>query len=159
MWYTKRIVKEVRRGMKRFIPIIFGIIFVVFLSGCGKKQTVEEAQEPISMESLSAVTTEAKTALPDSKTQQVQTAPIELEPLPPAGPYKPTVQEIQTALKNAGFYTGAIDGKKGPLTTKATEEFQKSKGLKVDGKVGPKTWIALSAYLNPPVEASSNKTQ
>ncbi len=145
--------------MKKLVLIIFGIVFVVYLSGCGKKQTMEEAQEVISMESLSAVNTETKTALPDSKIQQTQSAPVELEPLPPPGPYKPTIQEIQTALKNSGFYAGAIDGKKGPMTTKATEEFQKAKGLQADGKVGPKTWAALSSYLNPPVETSSNKIQ
>ncbi|MCX5716492.1 MAG: peptidoglycan-binding domain-containing protein, partial [Candidatus Omnitrophica bacterium] len=45
-------------------------------------------------------------------------------------------KQIQTALKNAGLYIGQIDGKIGPLTKKAIEEFQKSNGLKVDGKVG-----------------------
>jgi peptidoglycan hydrolase-like protein with peptidoglycan-binding domain len=71
-----------------------------------------------------------------------------LEPLPPSGPYKPTDKEIQAALKNAGYYTGAIDGKIGPKSKKAIEDFQKANGLKVDGKVGPKTWAALSSYLN-----------
>jgi murein L,D-transpeptidase YcbB/YkuD len=56
-------------------------------------------------------------------------------------------KEIQTALKNAGFYTGAIDGKVGPKTTAAIKEFQKAKALKVDGKVGPKTWAELEKYL------------
>jgi N-acetylmuramoyl-L-alanine amidase len=50
-------------------------------------------------------------------------------------------------LKNAGFYTGMVDGKIGPRTKKAIEEFQKFKGLKVDGKVGPKTWAELEGYL------------
>jgi peptidoglycan hydrolase-like protein with peptidoglycan-binding domain len=77
---------------------------------------------------------------------------LKLEPLPPAGPYKPTAEEIQTALKNAGYYNGAIDGKLGPMSKKAIEEFQKANGLQVDGKVGPKTWLALSSHLNPPVE-------
>ena len=56
-------------------------------------------------------------------------------------------QQIQTALKNAGFYTGKIDGKIGPGSKKAIEDFQQSKGLKADGKVGPKTWTALEQYL------------
>ncbi len=57
-------------------------------------------------------------------------------------------KKVQTALKNAGFYNGAIDGKFGPMSKKAVEEFQKSKGLKVDGKIGPKTWGELEKYLN-----------
>ena len=56
--------------------------------------------------------------------------------------------DIQKALKNAGLYTGAIDGKIGPKTKRAIEEFQKSKGLKVDGKVGPKTWAELEKNLS-----------
>lgn len=57
------------------------------------------------------------------------------------------VKDIQTALKNTGFYNGAIDGKLGPKTKKAIEEFQKSKGLKADGKVGTKTWVELQKFL------------
>ena len=56
-------------------------------------------------------------------------------------------KDIQAALKNAGFYTGAIDGKIGPKTKSAILEFQKAKALKVDGKVGPKTWAELEKYL------------
>ncbi len=57
-------------------------------------------------------------------------------------------QKIQTALKNAGVYNGAIDGKIGPASKRAIEAFQKSNGLKADGKVGPKTWAALEPYLS-----------
>ncbi len=65
-------------------------------------------------------------------------------------------QQIQTALKNAGFYTGKIDGKIGPGSKKAIEAFQTSKGLKADGKVGPKTWTALEAYLNSSSSSSAS---
>ncbi len=56
-------------------------------------------------------------------------------------------RDIQAALKKAGFYAGAIDGKIGPRTKQAILDFQKSKGLKADGKVGPKTWAELEKYL------------
>lgn len=55
--------------------------------------------------------------------------------------------DVQRALSAAGFYSGAIDGKIGALTQKAISDFQKSKGLKVDGIVGDKTWTALQGYL------------
>lgn len=58
-----------------------------------------------------------------------------------------TVKDIQNALKNAGFDPGAIDGKPGPRTQQAVKEFQRTKGLKVDGKVGPQTWGELNKYL------------
>lgn len=61
--------------------------------------------------------------------------------------FKPTTKEIQTALKNAGFDPGSIDGKMGPRTRQAIKDFQKSKGFVPDGVVGPKTWSGLGKYL------------
>ena len=60
---------------------------------------------------------------------------------------KPTPRRIQTALKNAGYYTGSVDGKVGPQTKQAVKEFQRTHGLSADGKVGPKTWTQLAQYL------------
>ena len=69
---------------------------------------------------------------------------------------KPTIEKIQQALKNAGLYQGDVDGKLGPRTKKAIEEFQSQNGLTADGKVGPRTWAKLSAHLTnaAPQEAS-----
>ena len=54
-----------------------------------------------------------------------------------------TVRQIQTALKNRGYYTGKVDGIFGKITTAAVKKFQKDRGLKVDGIVGPATMKAL----------------
>lgn len=62
-------------------------------------------------------------------------------------PEKPTMSQIQEALKNANLYQGKVDGVTGPKTRKAIEDFQAQHGLKVDGKVGPKTWQKLGQYL------------
>lgn len=61
--------------------------------------------------------------------------------------FRPTTKEIQSALKNAGFDPGSLDGKVGPRTRQAIKDFQKSKGLVPDGVVGPKTWTSLGKYL------------
>ena len=61
---------------------------------------------------------------------------------------RPSVENIQQALQNAGLYQGKIDGVLGPKTKRAIEEFQTQNGLSVDGKVGPKTWEKLGSYLN-----------
>ncbi len=109
-----------------------------------------EELQPITMESLSAVSGPVTPApevvkAPDAK--MITAASVkEALPLPPQGPYKPASIEIQTALKNAGFYAGNLDGKIGPKSKKAIEDFQKANGLKADGKVGPKTWEVLSKY-------------
>ena len=59
-----------------------------------------------------------------------------------------TNKDIQTALKNAGFYNGPIDGKIGRNTKKAIEDFQAANNLKVDGAAGSKTKGLLIKYLN-----------
>ena len=57
-------------------------------------------------------------------------------------------RQMQTTLKNAGFYKGPIDGKLGKQTKKAIVQFQKANGLKADGIIGEKTTAELSKYLN-----------
>lgn len=156
--------------MKKFIFIILMLGLVSYLVGCGKKQEpISETQEPISMEELGkfstvtasipeagaktapAVIVTPSSALLPSETRMAEAKALggKLEQLPPSGPYKPATKEIQTALKNAGFYTGIIDGKAGPMTKKAVEDFQNANSLEADGKVGPKTWEVLGKYLNP----------
>lgn len=58
-----------------------------------------------------------------------------------------SVRQIQTALKNAGFYKGPIDGKMGPRTKEALKDFQKSNGLTSDGIAGKQTCAKLTMYL------------
>lgn len=53
------------------------------------------------------------------------------------------VKQIQTKLKNWGYYKGNIDGIYGSQTLKAVKDFQKKNGLAVDGIVGEKTLAAL----------------
>lgn len=60
----------------------------------------------------------------------------------------PSATQIQTALKNAGAYSGEVDGKIGTQTKKAIRAFQKEHKLVADGKVGSKTWAVLSPYLD-----------
>lgn len=58
----------------------------------------------------------------------------------------PTPQQLQAALKKAGFYNGPIDGKIGERTTKAIKDFQKANGLVADGVAGKQTWSRLKKY-------------
>lgn len=53
------------------------------------------------------------------------------------------VVQIQTRLKNWGYYTGNVDGIFGYQTYMAVRYFQSKNGLKVDGIVGPQTLAAL----------------
>lgn len=49
------------------------------------------------------------------------------------------VINIQTRLKNWGYYSGGVDGIYGSQTEKAVRSFQKKHGLTVDGICGPAT--------------------
>ncbi|MCM8799457.1 MAG: peptidoglycan-binding protein [Candidatus Omnitrophica bacterium] len=59
----------------------------------------------------------------------------------------PSAKEIQTALKNAGFYDGEIDGQIGSKTKEAIIKFQEANKLTADGVVGSRTWELLRKYL------------
>ena len=52
------------------------------------------------------------------------------------------------ALKNAGYYSGKVDGVKGRNTKRAIKAFQRDHGLVSDGVAGKKTWDLLSKYLS-----------
>jgi len=60
---------------------------------------------------------------------------------------RPSVKQIQKALKNAGYNPGSIDGKFGRQTREAIKDYQRANNLKPDGKVGKKTWKSLRKYL------------
>ena len=72
---------------------------------------------------------------------------------------KPKTSEVQRALKNAGFYQGALDGKMGPRTRQAVKEFQRVHGLHDDGVVGRATWSKLRAYAELSGGGEPNPTQ
>ena len=56
---------------------------------------------------------------------------------------RPSVRDIQLALKRQGYDPGPIDGKMGAQTKAAIKAFQRSHGLEPDGVVGRKTWARL----------------
>ena len=67
------------------------------------------------------------------------------------------VKQIQTKLKNWGYYNGSVDGIYGSKTTEAVKYFQRKNGLKVDGIAGEKTLKALGINsTNSTTSANSN---
>jgi len=158
-------------NMKRniFLPIV--IVGLVFLTGCAAK---EEATDETSWETpeKTGTYTTAGAAVDASKMQMqaqaAQTKALEefktaaqeqqaaaTAPMTPAtaatttvANEQPTGENIQKALAAAGLYNGKIDGVIGPMSEQAIKNFQTQKGLTADGKVGPKTWEALKAYLS-----------
>ena len=142
---------------KRFLMVALTALVVlpIVFFGCKGKVEKTAPDTSVTMPEALAPSTETVASIEPAQTVATETIP------PSAAPglaRRPVIQQavqaqdargkdIQTALKNAGFYTGTVDGKIGPKTKKAIEEFQKAKGLKVDGKVGPRTWADMETYL------------
>lgn len=57
---------------------------------------------------------------------------------------------IQSALKKAGYYQGAVDGKVGSGTKQAIKNFQRDNGLTPDGVCGRQTWSRLQGFAEGP---------
>ncbi|MBU2102431.1 MAG: peptidoglycan-binding domain-containing protein [Candidatus Omnitrophota bacterium] len=131
--------------------LLLCIIFVAGLAGCattGKTKTDQCVE-------LQARISEMESQL-DQRESEIRNLEDELSRVrgetrtadnPLVENSKPTSRNIQVALRAAGFYNGAVDGKIGKKTKEAIEEFQKANGLKADGKVGPQTWAKLKKYL------------
>ena len=67
------------------------------------------------------------------------------------------VAQVQTRLKNWGYYFGTVDGVYGSKTEEAVRFFQRKNGLSVDGQVGNQTLAALG--LNPSGAVSAGQSQ
>lgn len=157
------------RHLKIALVAFLGLTLVT--TGCKKKADEANLVTNTGFDSLQ---TEDLAQLPQASNAATQQAAIEVLPIETAPVTAPLAanapsavmsaeglsyqQKIQTALKNAGLYNGAIDGKIGPATRKAIETFQKSNNLKVDGKVGPKTWAALEPYFNGQASGAEAQT-
>jgi peptidoglycan hydrolase-like protein with peptidoglycan-binding domain len=68
----------------------------------------------------------------------------------------PQVLEMQKMLRRAGFDTGPLDGKFGPITQRAVKAFQKAMGAKADGSMEKSQLTKLGSM--PPSQASTFNT-
>ncbi|MFA6280933.1 MAG: peptidoglycan-binding domain-containing protein [Candidatus Omnitrophota bacterium] len=146
--------------------LVYLVVFALTFSVSCAKKAEKKVDAPLESEIISLetnpVTLDAqpqgtimttKEGVPVEMGKDALSAQIPVETA--SAPEKPSAENIQTALKNAGLYTGNVDGKIGPKTKKAIEEFQQQNGLTADGKVGLKTWDKLRTYLNKSAESAS----
>ena len=66
------------------------------------------------------------------------------------------VKQIQTKLKNWGYYYGEVDGIYGSKTLSAVKSFQKKNGLTVDGIAGTQTLNAMGITSSSNNSSQSN---
>lgn len=66
------------------------------------------------------------------------------------------VRQIQTKLKNWGYYSGSVDGIYGSNTLNAVKKFQRKNGLTADGIAGTKTLQAMGINSSSSSSSSSS---
>jgi len=141
------------------IRMLAVIILALFLSGCAtttKKTSNAELQQLKSRVSGLETDLQAKERdiirledeLERAREKRVIYKEEKIKEVKPIESKKLSAREIQTALKNSGFYRGSIDGRMGPATIEAIKAFQKANGLKSDGVIGKKTRAILARYLS-----------
>ncbi|MFA6384775.1 MAG: peptidoglycan-binding domain-containing protein [Candidatus Omnitrophota bacterium] len=145
---------------KNLIYPVLVCFVVVALSGCGtaqkkrqdeitgiktKVETLESRVEGVEMKQAEADRIAAERSQM-SEEFRAEPASTNFEVKQRFDKSKTNIKEVQSALKNAGYYEGKIDGIKGKGTKKAIKAFQKANGLNADGIVGNKTWEALGKY-------------
>ena len=132
---------------KMLILIIF--VFCFTCTSCKKKEPESPFKSDLSAyDSIVTVisTDEIEEPIAEEIVEELEVMSIEIDS---TSSIAPTPKQVQTALKNADYYTGNIDGKIGPMSKEAILGFQKDNGLVADGKVGPKTWSKLREHLGP----------
>lgn len=157
---------------KDSLPVILAAFFIIFsISGCetvpkkfkeevsGIKTKVDTLETRVGgveekQAGLERTTAEQNQALDELRARKEAQEKTNIS-VKPRGSVrsKRHTKEIQTYLKNAGFYDGKIDGVNGRNTKRAIREFQSANGLNPDGVVGKKTWELLSTYASAPSQA------
>lgn len=142
---------------KRFFSVFVLVVFAFSLSGCAtaRKQKEMEIQGLKNQVSVLEAQIQSKDEEINSLREALNKAAEEKEAAKLSGRKKaigevksrPNVKQIQTALRNAGYNPGPVDGKPGKQTRDAIKSFQKANDLPADGKVGKRTWALLKDYL------------
>ena len=150
--------------------ILLGLVFIVSLAGCattGHKAQQDQFQTRITelekkveekdseIVDLQYQVKDLSSKVSSKETSEMPIIPEETVTKSSSKAYgddiirvEASAKDIQTALRNAGVYTGKIDGKIGSGTKAAIVEFQKQNRLASDGVLGKKTWKVLKTYLN-----------
>lgn len=132
--------------------VLFWILVVIFLGGCattkkGHETPAQQLQNRISYLEEELRRRDQEIASLGDELERVHEMRTSLDRPTYSDIEGKSIKQIQTALKNAGFYKGPLDGKMGPKTKEAIRAFQRANGLMADGVVGKKTLRALDKYF------------
>ena len=132
-----------------YLRMILCLFLAAGVMGCAsmKKNTVSNEELQMRIGDLERRVQERDDQIRTLESRLEDTHKVEVTKVAQKPGGKATTREIQVALKSAGYYAGAVDGKIGQLTKSAVKAFQKDNGLKEDGVVGQQTWAKLSEHL------------
>ncbi|MDD5679822.1 MAG: peptidoglycan-binding domain-containing protein [Candidatus Omnitrophica bacterium] len=136
-----------------WFKILLSVLVLVNLAGCAttKKESakvqVQQLQSQVSDLEMQLKQRDEEIQGLEGELSKADSAKVTQSQASVGEAGKASSKQIQTALKNAGFYEGPVDGKIGKNTKKAIRAFQEANGLTADGVVGNKTWSKLKAYL------------
>lgn len=143
--------------VRKALLSVLAVVFVSSLSGCATTRKNNELEMQGLRNQVSAL--ESQMAAKDEEINSLREAAMKASEMSAMVERKtgetksrPSAKQIQTALKNAGYYQGAVDGKIGKGTREAIKAFQSANNLSSDGKVGKKTWVVLKNYLEEKVK-------
>ena len=143
--------------VKRVLWLGLAVVGIFALSGCATMSKNDALSNQGLRNKVSALEAQLSekdneiNSLKDSMARADQEASLNLKN---TGEVKQRINAkmIQTALKNAGYFQGEVDGKMGKNTRLAVREFQKANNLYSDGRVGKNTWMVLKEYLEKKVK-------
>jgi len=143
--------------VRKVLFLVLAVVFIFSLSGCATTSKNDELlnqglkNKIVALEESLRQKDEEINSLRESLTKSSE-VPVEQVSKVKEVKEHPSIKQIQTALKNAGYYQGAVDGKMGKGTRQAVRDFQKANNLFADGKVGKKTWDVLNEHLEKKVK-------
>jgi len=135
---------------RKVLVLILLAVFAFALSGCASMRKNNDLEIQGLRNQVAALETELNAKneeLNGLRESSVKPAEMQAPKNVKEAKRHPKAKEIQEALKNAGYYSGKIDGKMGKQTVEAVKSFQKANNLPADGKVGRKTWALLNDHL------------
>jgi peptidoglycan hydrolase-like protein with peptidoglycan-binding domain len=123
----------------------------ILFAACGQASAVQSKGSPPVKQGASTATKPA--AKPATKKTAPARKPAASRSRPQNTPSADRIREIQTALKQAGFYTAEPNGKWDSASIDAMKRFQQAKGLNPTGKLDARSLQKLG--LGSPVAGQS----